>query len=333
MQNHQIIQRLSNQAQPDPLAETQPTYPAGKLSTGNLPAGNLSDYQPIRITPLVEPPRQQPKARLRCGCWGVLLLLCVALLAVYLFIPARTNILILGIDDRAPGEAVGRSDTMILATFQPARRYIGMLSIPRDLWVPIPGVGENRINTAHFFAEAAQPGSGPQAAQAVVEANFGVDVHYFIRVRFDNFMQIVDAMGGIEITLPEAMSGYPPGTHRLNAEQALAFVRDRAGSDDFSRMDRGRILLRSLWVTALSPWNIPHWPGMGRVLFSAVETDLPFYLWPKLGIALVWVGADGVDTRLITREMVRPFVTSEGAQVLEPIWELIRPVVLEMFGE
>jgi len=310
--------------QPDPLAETQPTFPRD----------SLSEYQPIPVIPLptLEPLRR--KSRTRLGCWGVvLLLLALALLVAYLFIPARTNILLLGIDDRAPGEAVGRSDTMILATFQPARGYIGMLSIPRDLWVPIPGHGENRINTAHFFAEAEQRGSGPQGAKAVVEANFLVVVDYFIRVRFDNFMEIVDAMGGIEITLPEAMSGYPAGTHRLNSEQALAFVRDRAGSDDFSRMDRGRILLHSLWVTAFSPASILHWPGMVRVLLGAVETDIPVYVWPKLGITLLWVGADGIDARLITREMVRPFVTSEGAQVLEPIWELIRPVVLEMFRQ
>ena len=104
-------------------------------------------------------------------------------------------------------------------------------------------------------------------------------------------------------------------------------------SDDFSRMDRGRILLHSLWVTAFSPASILHWPGMVRVLLGAVETDIPVYVWPKLGITLLWVGADGIDARLITREMVRPFVTSEGAQVLEPIWELIRPVVLEMFRQ
>ena len=63
-------------------------------------------------------------------------------------------------------------DTIILTTFNPWKPNVGMLSIPRDLWVNIPGVGENRINTAHFFAEANDPGSGPSATMDTIEAEF-----------------------------------------------------------------------------------------------------------------------------------------------------------------
>lgn len=310
----------------DPLAETQPSFPRDEFV----------DYQPIRIE------REHPKRAsirvkrpsLGCGCWGIGLLLLVLLgSAVYLLLPPRTNVLVLGIDDRSAGTAVGRSDTMILVTFQPVKRYIGMLSIPRDLWVQVPGYGENRINTAHFFAEAQEPGSGPTAAMQVVQVNFGVDVDYSVRMRFDNFIQIVDTLGGVEINLPEPMSGYSAGSHLLNSEQALAFVRDRAGSDDFSRMGRAQIFLRSLAITALSPANIRHWPEMARVGLSAVETDIPIYLWPKFGLTLLFVGLDGIDGRVINRDMVSPFMTSEGAQVLGPRWDVINPVLLEMFGQ
>lgn len=311
---------------PDPLAETQPT----------IPHDILSDYQAVGI------PREKqsrfPGWKLytvrSCGCLNAwLLLLVLIVLSVYLFLPLCTNVLILGIDDRTVGSAVGRSDTNILTTFQPYKRYIGLLSIPRDLWVQVPGYGENRINTAHFFAEAQQPGTGPQAAKEVVQTNFGVDVDYYIQVRFDNFKEIIDTLGGIQISLSEPMSGYPVGTHLLNSDQALAFVRDRVGSDDFSRMGRGQIFLRSLVKTALAPQNILHWPELCRVGFSAVKTDIPFYLWPKLGITTLFVGLDGIDSRIITREMVNPFVTSEGAQVLEPRWDIINPVLMEMFGQ
>ena len=311
--------------QVDPLADTQPT----------IPRDSLSDYQPVRIPKRIHSRLANWNIRLPgCGClYGWLFLLVFLLFVAYLCLPLRTNILLLGIDDRAVGGAVGRSDTIILTTIQPIKRYIGMLSIPRDLWVQVPGYGENRINTAHFIAEAQQPGSGGQAAKEVVQTNFGVDVDYYIRVRFDNFKEVIDTLGGIQVTLPEPMSGYPAGTHLLNSDQALAFVRDRAGSDDFSRMGRGQIFLHSLVTTALSPVNIPHWPELVRVGLSAVETDIPIFLWPKFGIALLFVGMDGIDGRIITREMVQPFMTSEGAQVLEPRWDVINPVLLEMFGQ
>lgn len=318
--NNQVV------GQVDPFGVTQPSQPDN----------SLSDFQPLRVNryPVAEHGKKRTVPCLPCGCFGVFpILLLLTLVGVYLLVPARMNIILLGIDDRSPGDAVGRSDTMILVSFKPVDRYIGMLSIPRDLWVQVPGHGENRINTAHFFAEAQQRGSGPEAVKDVIQVNFGVETDYFVRTRFDNFMAIVDTMGGVEINLSEPLSGYPAGTHLLDSERALAFVRDREGSDDFSRMRQGQIFLRALLVTAISPGNIPNWPSMAQDVIKAVETDLPIYIWPKLGLTLLLVGSDGIDARVIQRDMVRPFVTSGGAQVLEPRWEMIRPVISEMFED
>ena len=91
-------------------------------------------------------------------------------IAAYLFFPNRTNILLLGLDYTDPWNSVGRTDTLILSTFVMPDSYVGMLSIPRDLWVTIPGYGENRINTAHFFAEAKQAGSGPAQTIETIES-------------------------------------------------------------------------------------------------------------------------------------------------------------------
>ena len=207
-----------------------------------------------------------------------------------------------------------------------------MLSIPRDLWVTIPGVGENRINTAHFFAEAAQPGSGPQAVKDVIKLNFGVDVNYYVRARFDSFKEIITILGGVQINLPDPMGGYDAGTHVLDADQALAFVRDRtSGGDDFARMRQTQALVNGLIRTALIPANILKWPLMVNKAILALDTDLPFYLWPRL-VAASFL-ANGIDGRVITREMVKPFTTNQGAQVLGPNWDLINPVLLEMFGQ
>lgn len=254
-------------------------------------------------------------------------------LAIYLFLPLRSNILMLGIDSRPQESQASRTDTMVLVTVIPTGPYIGMLSIPRDLWVTIPGVGENRINAAHFFAESASPGSGPDIAKQTVAVNFGVRVPYYMRIRFEGLTRFVDALGGVPIDLPAPMSGYEAGRHRLDGKQALAFVRDRQGSDDFFRMQRGQIFLRGVLRQVLSPLSWARLPAAGAVLLTSVDTDLPVILWPQLGLALLRAGPDGIDGRTITREMARGFTTAGGAAVLAPQWEAINPVLLEMFGQ
>jgi anionic cell wall polymer biosynthesis LytR-Cps2A-Psr (LCP) family protein len=106
---------------------------------------------------------------------------------------------------------------MILMAVNPLQPRVTMLSIPRDLWVSIPNVGENRINTAHFFAEAADPGSGPRAALETVRQNFRRAHRYYVRVRFDGFVEIINAMDGVTITWssPPFVGGGnpPPGRH------------------------------------------------------------------------------------------------------------------------
>jgi len=254
-------------------------------------------------------------------------------LAVYLFLPLRSNILLLGIDSRPQESQVSRTDTMVLTTVIPTQPYVGMLSIPRDLWVAIPGAGENRINTAHFFAENVSPGSGPEAAKQTVALNFGVDVPYYVRIRFEGLARFVDALGGVEVDLSTPMAGYEPGRHLLDGTQALAFVRDRKGTDDFFRMQRGQLFLQSVLTRMLNPLTWPRLPAAGAVLMASIDTDLPAMLWPQLGFAVLRAGPEGIDGRTITREMARGFTTAGGASVLAPQWQAINPVLLEMFGQ
>src|SRR5436190_18575029 len=102
----------------------------------------------------------------------------LALVLIYFIAPLRTNILLLGTDDSPDRGAIGRTDTIILISVVPLKPYVGMLSIPRDLWVDIPNIGEQRINTAYFLAEAYQPGSGTDSALETIHANFNVPVRY-----------------------------------------------------------------------------------------------------------------------------------------------------------
>jgi LCP family protein required for cell wall assembly len=239
-------------------------------------------------------------------------------MSAYLFAPLRTNVLILGLDRAPQGTTVARSDTIVLATFLPSRPYVGLLSIPRDLWVVLPDGSSNRINTAHYFAEAAAPGSGPEAARATVQSNFGVDVHHTIRLQFSALTDVVDALGGVTVELEQGTALYPAGRHHLDGEQALAFVRDREASDDFGRMARGQFFARALLRRVIHPAVWPRLPAAAAALATAVETDVPLWQWPRLALCLLRVGPEGLDGRVLDRSMARGFTTADGAQVLAP---------------
>jgi LCP family protein required for cell wall assembly len=253
--------------------------------------------------------------------------------ALYLMGPWRTTVLLLGIDRAPEGTAVARSDTMILLTIVPQAGYTGMLSLPRDLWVTVPGAGENRINTAHFFGESLAAGEGPRLAARTVRENFGLDIDGYARLSFAGIVESVDALGGLVVELPTPMSGYSAGRHRLSGTQALAFVRDRAGSDDFFRMGRGQLFVRAALRQLANPLTWPRVPLAAAALLRSFDTDLPPWEWPRLVFALLRSGPDGIDGRTITREMVSPFQTNQGAQVLAPNWDRINPVLMEMFGQ
>ena len=272
---------------------------------------------------------------LRTGClvFSVIFTCLLVLASVYLLMPFRTNLLVLGIDRTPEGTSLGRSDTNILITVKPLRPYVGLLSIPRDLWVTIPGVGENRINTAHYFAEGQEPGSGPYAALNTIENNFGVHVEHFLRIRFDGIVDLVDAMGGLNIELLNSMAGLPPGEHHLSGEQSLAFVRDRQGTDDFFRMQQGQFFVTEIIGQLIQPKNWPRIPAVVVAINDSIDTNLPLWVWPRLAFAMLRSGTSGIDYQVIGRDMVSSTTTTEGAQVLIPDWSLINPLVDGIFGQ
>lgn len=272
-----------------------------------------------------------------CGCCLFLVVIIAGIVglisAVYFLAPGRTNIVFLGLDYAEPPSSVARTDTIILSTFIPSKPYIGMFSIPRDLWVNVPGVGENRINSAHYFAEAFQSGTGPAATIDTIQNSFGVDIKYFMRIKFEGFRDIFNVLGGIDIDLPSPMAGYDAGKHHLTPRKALAFARNRTGSDDFARMQQGQLILKAALKQVLLPQNWLKIPAVTTTLIHSIDTNIPAILWPRLGLSLMRIGPTGIENRMITREMVTPFVTDQGASVLAPNWELINPVLLEVFGQ
>ncbi len=276
----------------------------------------------------VLPPRRRSRFR---GCCLLLLLPLVAIL-LYFFAPLRTNILLLGTDDSPERGSVGRTDTIILTTVVPLKPYVGMLSIPRDLWVNVPGVGEQRINTAYFFAESNESGSGPRAALQTIRENFGVPVRYYAVIHMSGLTAVVDALNGVDISLDSPLGGYPAGTHHLSGAEALNFVRERSSSDDFSRMVRAQALISALFRKGLNPSNWSLLPGFISSLTQVVDTNVPLWQLPRLLFALLRAFLFGIESETITRDMVTPFQTSQGAQVLAPNWEAINPLLSRMFG-
>lgn len=259
--------------------------------------------------------------------------LLVILVFLLFFTPMRTTVLILGIDRPPEGTWAGRSDTMILASITPVLPDVSILSIPRDLWVSVPGQGENRINTAHFFAENSAPGTGKAAADGVVETNLGVTVDYVVRIKFDGFVKIIDAMGGVTVNLPVDMSGLAVGEHTFDGTQALAFVRDRAGSDDFFRQQRGQMVILSAVKEMMNPAKWVRIPAVLTAVLQSVDTNIPFWIYPRLVYASLFSAVKGFDARTFDREMITPWVTDGGAQVLLPIWEKINPLLFELFRQ
>lgn len=299
--------------------QTQPTTPIQGIDS-------LEETQPIRV----KRPRRSGGYRKNAVLIGILFGISCA---IYLLLPIRSNILLLGIDRTPPGTAIGRSDSMILASIEPLEPYVGLLSIPRDLWVTLPGGGKNRINTAHFFAERAKAGTGPAAAMEVVSSNFGVNVNYYIRIQFSAIVDFVDALGGVPIELSYATVNLPAGTHLLDGKQALTFVRNRIGIDDFFRMEHGKLFIKATLKKILKPATWPRIPAALAAAMKSIDTNVPCWDWPRLSLALLRAGPEGIDGRIISREMVNPFTTSQGAQVLAPNWEKINPLLLEMFGQ
>lgn len=305
----------------DHLEETQPGYSPRRVRD------SLSDYQPVRVSRR----QQRRRSELRACIWGMLLVFALLVLG-YLQFPGRYTILILGIDRTPEENAVGRSDTNIIMDVQVWQAEVRTLAIPRDLWVNIPNYGENRINTAHFFGEGAERDGGPALTAATIKQNFGIDSDYYIRIKLEKFPAVIDSLGGIKITLPYKMGGLKKGEHKLNGEQALAFVRDRSGSDDFQRMQQGQLFTKALVKNMLNPLKWLRLPFFLAAISDVVDTDIPQWHWPRLGFALLRARSDGIHSSSISRKMVNSWITPDGAQVLLPDWAQIIPFTLKSLG-
>ena len=187
------------------------------------------------------------------------------------------NILLIGLDGRE-GLSGSRSDTVILCSFNPGSRTLSLVSFLRDLYLPIPGRGSDRLNAAYAYG-------GSTLLRQTLEENFGLDIDGYVEVDFNRFAQIIDALGGVSMSLradeAKTINEYCPGSsltqgeHILTGQQALCYsrIRDLDPDGDFSRTRRQRALLQAMLNSWLSA-DLSAMVGTMRKLLPMVATDL-----------------------------------------------------------
>lgn len=258
----------------------------------------------------------------------------------------RVNIILLGTDRRDNEPDVTRTDTLLIVSIDPVTKSAGVLSLPRDLWVNIPGYGFERVNTAFEIGEFQKKGGGPALLRKTIEGLLGVPIHHYALVGFTGFRKVVDQLGGVvvDVERPFRDDEFPQGNYGtrriifqtglqvLDGETALWFVRSRHADSDFGRNRRQRQFLLAVRQQALQLNMITKAPAMLSSIMESVRTDLR----TTEILSLARVAKDVETSRLVSRaideSMVNPWMTPGGAAVLLPEPAAIRQVVQEVFG-
>jgi LCP family protein required for cell wall assembly len=241
------------------------------------------------------------------------------------------NIVLLGSDKR-PTSGAWRTDSMIVVSVDTQNNIVRLLSLPRDLWVYIPDHGYNRINTADLWGELDESGSGPDRVKQTIHHNLGIPIHYYVRIDFQGFIDIIDTVGGVDVDVDCPLSdiNLTAGMHHMDGKQALRYARSRKSTSDFDRGRRQRKVLLALWDQALTLDIIPKLPDLWRTMKDTFETDLSLEQVVNLAYVGVQLKPQHILSRAIGRNQVQSWMTPQGAAVLLPIEDEIR-TLLENF--
>jgi len=266
---------------------------------------------------------------------------------------SRVTLLFIGLDERdwEEGQGAPRSDTMILFTIDPVSKTAGMLSVPRDMWVNIPGFGYSRINTAYSSGEGNKlPGGGPGLAVKTVEQFIGVPIQYYAQVDFKAFEEAIDAMGGLYMCIEGRILIDPIGPKppvKIGNEcrkywgyEVLGYARNRhTEGGDVDRANRQQQVVMALVDQVFSPQNfsdmVSKAPDIYAEAESGLRTNLTFDDALKLGVLLSKVPRENIKRGVIDYTMVTlDDVTLAGqrASIFKPIPDKIRVLRDEIFS-
>ena len=262
------------------------------------------------------------------------------------------NILLLG-SDRRPQSSSFRTDVLIIVSIHPEKGAVAMLSIPRDLYVYLPGYSMQRINTAFSIGETiGYPGGGPAMLADTIRYNLGIPIDHFARVEMDGFSRIVDTLGGVEVNVtcpyrdwrlkePYLNPNVPQnwrlytvtsGVVHMDGDLALWYARSRSLSSDFDRSRRQQEVLRAIYRQVLNFNLIPQLPALYSELSDSVTTDIGLGDLLTLAPLSARIGSGDIRSRFIGRDEVTSWrVPVSGAQVLVPKPELLQALVAAAF--
>lgn len=237
--------------------------------------------------------------------------------------PDNFNLLLLGCDEADPS---WRTDAIMVAAIRPRDGYVGLFSIPRDLWVTIPGYREERINAADYHGESVDgPGGGPALVAATLQKNLGIETRGYVRIRFDGLARIVDALGGVDITAARAYPDdrIPAGPQHMDGKTALNYARNRTYTSDLDRGRRQQELLLAMRQAAQRPAVLLQLPKLLAALPDVVLTDLPPSQILSLADLALRLKPEAIHTRTFDEAMVENWTTPDGWMVLLPHRDLI----------
>ena len=260
----------------------------------------------------------------------------------------RVTILFMGLDfrDWEAGE-VPRTDTMILFTLDPVSNTAGMLSIPRDMWVNIPGYDYYKINQAYYFGELHKlPGGGPGLAMETVKQFLGVNINYYAQVDFEAFVRFIDEIEGVKLDIQEEIEvviigsnqkiKLYPGRVTLPGDIALAYARNRyTAGGDFDRARRQQqvvIAVRDRILTFdMLPLLLSRAPVLYRELSSGVRTNMTPDEIFKLARLALQIPEQNIKRGVLGTDTVEFGLSPDGLDILKPIPDKIRLVRDEIF--
>ncbi len=247
------------------------------------------------------------------------------------------NFLLIGSDKRPGGSF--RTDTLVVVVLWPKDGQVSMISIPRDLWIYIPTVGMQRINTAYQSGVISNyQGGGPGLLRDTIAYNLGIRIDHTAMVEFDGFQRIVDTLGGLDVPVACPYTDWrlidpsydpynadnwslytvDPGLIHMDGDLALWYARSRLKSSDFDRGRRQQEVLRAIFTRALSTGTLARVPQLYQDFASTIATDLGLTDLIKLALYAPHLSSPNIRDYYIRPPYVSDWMTPGGAAVLLP---------------
>ncbi len=213
------------------------------------------------------------------------------------------NIMIMGVDRRA--DDIGRSDTLMVLTYNPADKKASLLSLPRDTRVHIEKNDYDKINHAYAYG-------GHELTKKTVEAFLNVPVDYYVMIDVHAFEKIIDAVGGVDIDVEKRMYyedpwdddgglviDLYPGKQHMDGKTAIQYVRYRDGEGDIGRITRQQKFIKAFMSQIISPSILPKLPEIIQNISSAIQTDMPIDKMISLMTDLPTVQQNGLNSTMV----------------------------------